>query len=421
MNITQCDDFLWLLNEETGVCVHKDLLPYHWADLFLSFSLVLFSIFSTIVGVGGGGVLLPLFLLAGNFGIYYAIPLTVITIAGNSLARVLVLFNKKHPKYVNRYLINYSNISLIVPFDGATAFIGFILNTVSPPWLILVNIILILGYIIYKILKKGFQQTVINTDGDYIYIDGISYPISRQTVEVDNIEIEPESDIGDNSKKRIIYWIYLIFIFFFILAFSLIRNLFKKCSPFYWSFYSIQLIILIAIGFLCGYYHISHQKNNQEQIYDGKQNNQDVEDIINWTKKQVSLFAFCSSLTGVISTYIGIGGGMLINPFLLYMGFSPEVSSATVSVTTFFSSLFSTFQYIGTDRILVYYSIYFFSLAFISSLIGIKISNVIIKKFKQRWMIFILLAFFIAISIVSLVMVGLINLDTSEIGFKEFC
>ena len=48
-----------------------------------------------MAGVGGGN-LTPLFYLVGSYNLHYAIPLSIISIMGNSLIRFFLLVNKKH-------------------------------------------------------------------------------------------------------------------------------------------------------------------------------------------------------------------------------------------------------------------------------------------------------------------------------------
>ena len=71
-------------------------------------------------------------MLIGQFNILDAAALTVLTIACNSFVRMCFLINKRHPQSVKRYLIDYTPILLIVPFDGNTSFIGLIISIIAP-------------------------------------------------------------------------------------------------------------------------------------------------------------------------------------------------------------------------------------------------------------------------------------------------
>ena len=62
-------------------------------------TLLIGSTLSTIAGVGGGGILLPIYILFLNFNVDKAIPLTIITILGNCLVRFFYLWNKFRGSY----------------------------------------------------------------------------------------------------------------------------------------------------------------------------------------------------------------------------------------------------------------------------------------------------------------------------------
>ena len=71
-------------------------------------------------------------MLVSKFSLEEAIPLSVVTILGDTLVRIIVLYNKKHPLNEKRYLIDMMPILLIVPFDGNSSFIGVILSEIFP-------------------------------------------------------------------------------------------------------------------------------------------------------------------------------------------------------------------------------------------------------------------------------------------------
>ena len=81
-------------------------------DILLMSMTFIISIITTIGGVGGGGLLIPLFMLLGGFLLIESIPLTIITILGDTLVRIFFLYNKKHPlneKKSTLLLQNYRN------------------------------------------------------------------------------------------------------------------------------------------------------------------------------------------------------------------------------------------------------------------------------------------------------------------------
>jgi uncharacterized membrane protein YfcA len=394
MTENECDIFYSLNNDN---CIHKDLIPFHYMDLILGISVFLLNILTTIAGIGGGAILIPIFMLMGNFNIFYAIPLSIITIIGNSLGRLIFIYNKRSYYNPNKYIINYKVLLQIIPFDANTSFIGFILNMVSPNWLVLLFILIVMGALIYKTFSKTYHQYKTKQIDENIYIDGIEYPLEDKEIDVDGGSVYVNTDVYNNvmnsqyvkSKEKYLYTMILFLICAILFTFTMVRNIFEQSSFEYWLIYGCQFVVLGFIGLGISFYNYKYN---------------------NWSIKNLLIYTGISSSTGIISTYIGIGGGMLVNPFLLHLGYPLDIISGTLAMFTLVSSISSISQYILTDRILIYYSIYFFSIGLISSMIGIKIFSMIYKKMSHNYLIVLILAILITFSFILTLIVGIIEI-----------
>ena len=114
-------------------------------DIQTSILVFFISIITTIGGVGGGGLLIPTYLLVGKFNLTQSVPLSIITIFGDTIVRLIYLFPKKHPLNNKRSIIDLTPLLLLIPFDGNTSFIGVILANLLPDIFRLFCIIFILG------------------------------------------------------------------------------------------------------------------------------------------------------------------------------------------------------------------------------------------------------------------------------------
>ena len=276
-----CDHPMWKCEEDK--CVHKDLFPFNAHDAGLTICVIFLSIFAAIAGIGGGGVLIPIYMLIGSFGTYYAIPLTVITIAGSSLIRMFVLVNKKNPNNYNRFLIDYRIILLFVPFDGNTSFIGFLINSVTPNIFTIIITILLLGAIAYNTIKKGLESykkeneniNGYNFDRNLVYCDGIYFPIEKKTVEIDGIELEINSEeykkvfnkfAGNKPYDRIKYFGALGVVFGLFIMFTMTRNeLIERCEGWYWGNYVFQFLTILTFGIFIAKHNIESFLDEQNQ------------------------------------------------------------------------------------------------------------------------------------------------------------
>ena len=71
-------------------------------DIGTSVLVFFISILTTIGGVGGGGLLIPTYLLLGRFSLSQSVPLSIMTIFGDTLVRLVYLYPKHHPFHKKR-------------------------------------------------------------------------------------------------------------------------------------------------------------------------------------------------------------------------------------------------------------------------------------------------------------------------------
>jgi len=99
-----------------------------------------------------------------------------------------------------------------------------------------------------------------------------------------------------------------------------------------------------------------------------------------------------SYFTGIAAGTLGIGGGMILGPFMLGLGMDPNLSTALCGFTVLFTSSSTTSQFIIAGAIHLQHAwvLMFFSL--IGSFIGNLILKRMIKKYNKPsliiWVIF---------------------------------
>ena len=294
-------------------------------------------------------------------------------------------------------LINYLLLILILPFDSAFSILGFILNLFTPIYITKLILIILLYLISFKTLIKSYKYYKINGTKS---LAGISFNFDNKTnLEIDGIIIDIRSEdylkITKEKKGESWYSCYLyqlFFIFLCLISFIFVnskKNLSLKSIE-YILLSVIQILIFLAISVLIVLYLKKEQlRRNSNFFY--------LENEIIWNNKKIISFIIVSSIISILSTFLGIGGGMLFVPFLIINNIPPEIASATNSVSTFYSSTTSSIQYIGSDRILPYYSMIFFLTSFVSSYFGLKTFK-IISKYKKKSILIIILGLLILTS-----------------------
>ncbi|KAL3800961.1 hypothetical protein ACHAW5_006694 [Stephanodiscus triporus] len=108
-------------------------------------------------GIGGGGVLVPIYILVMKFTPKYAIPLSNVTVFGGSVANTLLNVNKRHP-LADRPLVDWDLILVMEPLTIAGALMGAFLNKLLPEAVLIASLVALLSYTAYETLKKAVRM-----------------------------------------------------------------------------------------------------------------------------------------------------------------------------------------------------------------------------------------------------------------------
>jgi len=105
-------------------------------------------------GIGGGGILVPIYILILNFSPKHAIPLSNITVFGGSIANNFLNSKKRHPM-ADRPLVDWDLVLVMEPLTIAGALVGTVLNKVLPEILLATLLVILLSATAYNTLTKG--------------------------------------------------------------------------------------------------------------------------------------------------------------------------------------------------------------------------------------------------------------------------
>lgn len=108
-------------------------------------------------GIGGGGVLVPIYILVMRFSPKHAIPLSNVTILGGALANTILNVPKRHP-LADRPLVDWDLILVMEPPAIAGALAGAVLNKVLPEGVVMISLVVLLSYTAYETLKKAIRM-----------------------------------------------------------------------------------------------------------------------------------------------------------------------------------------------------------------------------------------------------------------------
>jgi hypothetical protein len=146
-----------LNEEEYAYAIHEPLLPLTASDYRGFFCAVLGLMIAAGGGIGGGGILVPIYILVMGFTPKHAIPLSNITVFGGSLANTYLNTKKRHP-LADRPLVDWDLILIMEPLTIAGALIGVFLNKLLREEILAIMLVLLLSFTAYNTLKKAMKM-----------------------------------------------------------------------------------------------------------------------------------------------------------------------------------------------------------------------------------------------------------------------
>ncbi|CAI5725517.1 hypothetical protein KXD40_002107 [Peronospora effusa] len=160
----------------SGVCVDNALFPLTQEEIAGSIGAFVAIVLAAGSGLGGGGLLVPLYIMLMSISSHEAVPLSKATIFGGVIASFLVNVRKRHPLVHSRPLIDYETILLMEPMTLAGTIIGVNLNAVFPEWLITLCIVSLLTKTALRTYSKGKKIWKQETSADNkVVADTVAY------------------------------------------------------------------------------------------------------------------------------------------------------------------------------------------------------------------------------------------------------
>ncbi|OQS04047.1 hypothetical protein THRCLA_03676 [Thraustotheca clavata] len=463
--------------EPVTYCIEKDLFaPFTWDDAFSTFMAFLAAALGAGCGVGGGGLLVPLYILVVGLGPKHAIPLSKATIFGAAVATFFVNYSKKHPLQPNRPLIDYALCGMMEPATLIGTIFGVLANKAFPSWLILILLITLLSYISYKTTLKGNKlwakeqielskkhdmpvEKINDTTALLIVqkrrkIDALyaakkwriwtqEQKKRRQLLDQDQVDFESLEplNIPEESKdefiqeiknklvstesvtfpwKRvlplIICWSILMIQALFLGGHGSPSLVGIHCgSEVYWILLFSPLLILAYISYKMG---VNLRLRNRLMVIT---NTPFVDGDVHWTKNKTQvvfpLYCYCA---GIAAGLLGIGGGMVKGPVMLENGILPVVQTSSASFMILFTSSATTLQFaiagMFPGQKQYDYVFWYILVGFCGGLFGQKVVGFLLKKYNRTSFLVYILAFTIGLSALCM---GYIGFQTTKHDIEQ--
>lgn len=359
-------------------CHHKNLFPMASADVEAMVLAFVACALAASGGIGGGGLLVPLFILVEDFEADLASPLSSATITGGSIVGYIIYCTRWHPLFptVQGPLIDYETVLIILPSLLTGTMIGTIFDKILPLWFIMTMLFILLGFSTYRTCKKGLEA--MNKES------GDTASPSAEHDDLAILETSETSEILPGSTRFPRTTITLIVIFWaFILLIALLKGghhipsvfPFVSCNnTWYWVLHLFCWAVMFAMSLMVRY----------KVLNGGLEGKGDAQwhDIL-WTPKNTITLPLICLPSGICAGLLGVGGGMVVGPLLLELGARPSAVSATSTFTVLVTASSSAMQFVLLGKLPPYYAIFFALIGGAGTLAGQLAVERIIKRYNS--------------------------------------
>lgn len=175
---------------------------------------------------------------------------------------------------------------------------------------------------------------------------------------------------------------------------QLLKAATARCSTLYWLLYTTQACaaILASVYFI----RIACSGQSAQSVLSSEHEQISQSTEPEWTHKVLTMASAVAVAGGAMAGTVGMGGGVVMGPLLLYLQVPPAASAATSTLMILFSSSAATLSFAVDGQIHAGYAITYASLNFVSSFLGVFLIGRAVKRTGKSSTIVLLLAFMMA-------------------------
>lgn len=365
--------------------------------------LFLSAVICSAGGIGGGGIYVTVLMVAGELSPHDAVPLSKAVVFFGSVSSLVLNVKKSlamQQDGQNQTLIDYNVCRLIVPCCLLGTLIGVMVNSLIAPQMIVALLVFILSVMTFMSVSKFMNQRMEETGAE----EPTPTSGKRQDTSSESSEIQKDGSIRGILLRGEGFGA------FFLLVFSVLCGVFRQhsercrslisgtlahevkglsldscarpimtfffggsfCS---WMAHPTLKQLLPALAMVipaCVCLLITLAYSRRLVTHEG------------WHPKQVVSYTVMALLTGCFAGLVGIGGGLVFCPFMLWSGLHPAVAVATSSTCVIFTSSSTTMQYLLTDRIILSLALLYGVCSAVGSYVGTSGVHMLQEKFHAQ-------------------------------------
>lgn len=427
--------FLTLLPSEEPL---PPLFPLELQDYF-GFGFAIFGLLLAAGGgIGGGGILVPVYILILDFPVKQAIPLASVTVLGGAVANNILNSVKRHPNHPSRPLTDWDLILLLEPMTMFGTLVGADLNDFLPESVIVVLLLLLLTVTAYKTLVKAnalyekesialqremesaakndeaqdddvsllldSDEEKVNTLPRTVYgaTDSDNVPVSKLELSRQETSFEDQHQAWTDATK-------LTALFAVVTAINLFKGgpeagggpvgvqvCDKTC---FWMSEVIMLLVIVV-------FTVNARASLLRRLKSGGPVTSDIQ----WDETNTVTYPALGIAAGLVAGLFGIGGGIVKGPLMLALDVHPAVASATSASMILFTSSTACISY-SVFGLLVYdYADVCILIGFVSTLAGQTAMALLMRRYQRNSYIGYSIGLVVAISAVCMTVESVIEI-----------
>lgn len=445
------------INSSPLYCSRRTLLADGFSkwDVAATFITFFIALLTSWIGLSGGSLYAPLFILCAGFSIKDAIPIGQSAIVGNLVVSFIFNLIRSHPKDSDKSLIDFLFLQYMLPPVIIGVSLGVFVQIISPNWFVLSVSAIILSYcsifMTYRAVNRYLEFTQMEA-GDKSNSNYYDSEITVETFGHKPTFFQPKkgflyASLTDSKSKNLekeydemimrekVYWKHQVIVSFFLFTTILLiflrggHSSYHSLTGITWCSNSFWIICASSAFIFCTFmvyplYRLYLDYNLKVKLDIHKQDGQIQFDLL-----RVSfLYPLLFFAVGVFSIVGGISGSIFISPILLSLGMLQEVAVATASASVLISSITAIVNYLILNQILLDHAAWYFSISVIGALFG----SILLRHFTNKLhlhcdhVVGLAIALILVFACISLIVIGAITLNNdlvsgTNILFRNFC
>ena len=417
-------------DEQQKKCVYKGFFPIYPLEFIEILVLMTSSSLATSCGIGGGTVYSSMILGVEEFEPGEAFPIAnfLILLCGIITFTSFAMDKYEHPKNI---FVHYDIAMVFGPSMLIGAKFGTILNKILSSTILLILLLFLLIYTCsktYKNILKARKKEKILLEKKEADKEELNQPLLDKEEEKELNELTDEEKEKEKERRELIKeedeplnWSSINFLLL-MEAIVIIDQLIEgssrvpsfvgiqRCSLWYWVTFGIYVLITLCFVKVAISYVLKKVRRKKELLND--YNSEVMENVENHIAYIVSIGIFA----GIVSSSLGIGGGMITNPVFSGLGMDPKQSSSTSNFLIIVTAIASSFIFVLSGQLNISYSLCMGTLCTVAAWIGSFFILKYINRTGKSSILLVIMEYFLIASFF-IALYKLITNDTQGYGF----